>query len=278
MQRILVRDFRLDLTLESGQFFRYYAVNGWYYVHVRNCVLKIKQVDDFLYFEGKHRNGKELGKSFLVKLFRLDEDYKNILNSILVDENMKKAVNECKGLRLMRQDPFECLVSFICSSASNIPKIQKNLHLLSQKYGEPLALGNHIGYTFPEPGSIKSENGVRETGVGYRAPYLYVVSNYINDNDLELIRYKSYEGAKKELVKLPGVGDKVADCVLLFSMDFLNAFPVDTWVKKVMTSLYFKKKVSDDTIREFARDYFGENAGYAQQFLFHWWRTKKDSL
>jgi N-glycosylase/DNA lyase len=185
------------------------------------------------------------------------------------------------GLRLIRQDPWECLMSYVCSSASNIPKIQKNIELMSQCFGKKQRYQDHIFYTFPEIGDIHCKKTLKTCSVGYRDRYLHEINNIVDRNFFTRLRKRSYHDAKDVLMELPGVGPKVADCVCLFSLDHLDAFPVDVWVKRIMTELYGKEMrksyaaINEKNIMLFARDHFGDYAGYAQQYLFHLRRSDK---
>lgn len=270
MPRIEISDFDLQKTIESGQIFRWMFLNGWYFIGYRNSIIKIKQTDSGLEYESKGITKKQV-EEFL----RLDDDYKSIIKQISKDAYVKKAIANNKGLRLLRQDPWECLVSFVCSSASNIPKIQKNLQLISKQSGNYLEFDGNRHATFPDVGELGSENELRDAKTGFRARYLAEISNIVTPNYFKKLSELSYDDAKVELMKLPGVGEKVADCICLFSLDKMEAFPVDVWIKRAMEDGYFEgRKSNHKKIAQFARSYFGKNAGYAQQFLYHQRRTQ----
>ena len=269
MNSLNVKDFRLDYTLECGQIFRYDKVGEYYFVSHRDSLFKVKQVGNKLYY--KNTNNK-----FLKSFFRLDDDYKKAIKNISKDKHIKKAIKSLYGLRIIRQDPWECLISYICSSNSNIPKIKTNLNLISKCFGKKIALDGFGSYTFPNPGELSHSKRLWSCKVGYRADFIKEVNRNINYSELNSLRKKGYDIAKKTLLQLPGVGEKVADCVLLFSLAKSNAFPVDVWVKRVMQELYFKNKnVSNKEMRGFGQEYFGEYAGYANQFLFYYRRLLK---
>lgn len=274
--RINKNEFDLGHTLGCGQVFRYDFYGGWYYIIIRDNVIKIKQDNNKLIFVGNDNNDKKINKNFIKNYFRLNDNYKKIIKNINKDKIINKAIKKYYGLRLVRQDPWECLISYVCSSITKIPIIKKNLDELSKCFGKKIIFDNKVFYSFPNINSVDDKNKIRKCGVGFRCDYLYKINNIIgkNKNYFNKIKKMNYEDAKKELLKLPGVGEKVADCVLLFSLDFLEAFPVDTWVRRFMIKNYFNnKKVGDNKIREFARNYFGEYAGYAQEFLFYYNRT-----
>ena len=264
------RNFDLKHTLECGQLFRYEKKGADYYLAVRDRIIRLKQKGSDLVFEGAP-------KKFVVHYFALDEDYEKIISGLKKDKFVANAIERYKGMRICRQDPWECLISYICSSASNIPKIRKNLNNLAKSFGRKINLGNYVSYSFPTKDEIKSLCTVKSCGCGFRSRYIFETARSINENWLKKLKKMGYEDAKKELVKLPGVGEKVADCVLLFSLGFGEAFPVDVWVKRVMEELYFgNKKTSEKKIREFASKKWGKYAGYAQQFLFHSRRNDKN--
>jgi N-glycosylase/DNA lyase len=267
MKKIKTKNFSLKHTLECGQIFRYDLINGFYYVVAGDNVIKLKQKGDYLFFSS---NSAAVDKTFIKRFFRLDDNYDKIIKEINKDKHINAAIKKHYGLRLIRQEPFECLMSYICSAASNIPKIKKNLDSLAKCFGKKIVYDGREFYPFPR--GFNSLKRIAGCGVGFRKSYIYDTARIINSNKdyFNKLKRLSYEEAKAELKKLPGVADKVADCVLLFSFGFLQAFPVDTWVRKAITQLYFaNKKTSDSKIKEFAALHFGSCAGYAQQFLFY---------
>ncbi|MEM4336493.1 MAG: DNA glycosylase [Candidatus Woesearchaeota archaeon] len=269
MQKIKINNFNLQHTLECGQLFRYTKQNDFYFLVIRDKILKIKQENSILYFKGA-------SKKFIKNYFRLEEDYERIINELKKDVKLSLAIKEYEGLRICRQDPWECLVSYICSSASNIPKIKNNVENLAKNFGNEIKLEDFKTYSFPEPSDITDLCKIKKCGCGFRSKYIFKTAKTVTNEWLESLRNISYQEAKKELMKLPGVGDKVADCVLLFSLGFDEAFPIDVWIKRIMERLYFKgKKTSKKTIREFAVKRFGNNCGYAQEFLFYYGRKNE---
>lgn len=269
MKSIVVEDFDLSHTLECGQFFRYEKIKDFYYVSHMDALFKLRQRDNKLLYENTT-------KQYLISFFRLDEDYKSIIRSISKDVHIKKAIKSLYGLRIIRQNPWECLISYICSSNANIPKIKMNLSLLSKRFGHKMILGDYGSYTFPKPGQLSHLKKIQECKVGYRARFIKQANQQTTYKKLLSVEKQDYHTAKSMLLELHGVGDKIADCVLLFSLDKLNAFPVDVWVQRVMQELYFKnKKVTKTHIREFGQNYFGKYAGYANQFLFYYRRQQK---
>ncbi len=261
--QIITKNFDLKHTLECGQLFRYFEKNGYYYLTVRDKIIKLKQEKHRLFFKG-------CSESFLRNYFSLDEDYKKAIDELKKDKQLSDAIQKYKGMRIVRQDPWECLISYICSAAANIPKIQNNVYNLSKSFGRKIILGNVSSYSFPTKDEIKRLCTIKNCGCGFRSKYIFEASRKVDENWLNSLREMEYEDAKKELTKLPGVGEKIADCVLLFSLGFREAFPVDVWIKRAMEELYFnREKTNEKKIREFAKKKWGKNSGYAQQFLYH---------
>ena len=187
------------------------------------------------------------------------------------DRHVKKAVKKYKGLRLIKQDSWECAISYLCSSAANIPKIQMNVELLSKYFGNPIELDGYKSFTFPEPGKINDLKKIKKAKVGFRAEFVFKANEKLKD--IHSLKNLSYKEAKQKLMKNKGIGEKIADCICLFSLNKNEAFPVDTWVSKVMKELY-KQQGNPKKISEFGREYFGNNAGYAQQYLFYMTRER----
>jgi len=284
-----VLPFNLEHTLECGQLFRWGKMGDCWYGVAKEKVIKIRQNDNALQFQ---IFPNETDTKFIRHYFRLDDDLPHILSQIKKDKVIKKVVSSLYGLRIIRQEPWECLISYICATYKNIPAIKKMLQNLSKRFGKIIKFENHSFYTFPKPSDLAraSLKELRNCGLGFRAGYVLENAKIVEngDFDLEALRKTDYEKAKYELLSLPGVGNKVADCILLFSLDKLEAFPVDVWIKRIVLEFYFKffssefvEKVSEKNslttgeylkISEFGRKYFGAYAGYAQEYLFHWKR------
>lgn len=275
MPKLTVNNFNLVHTLECGQIFRVRKIDNWYYINTRDRFFKVRQVvktqnfASLLEFYG-------ITEDFLIHFFSLDEPLEQILVEINKDKHINEALSRYHGLRLIRQDPWECLISFICSPASNIGKIRSTLDKLSEYFGRRLALNGVESCAFPEPGQINNYAKVKKSGAGFRTRYILEANKngLANASRLEWLKTLPYEQAKNELKKIYGVGDKVANCVLLFSLGFTEAFPVDVWIKKAIQELYFHNQVvSNRVIGDFARNYFGKYAGYAQEYLYYYRRT-----
>lgn len=277
--------FNLDVTLCCGQVFRWDRKGDWWYGVAGNRAFKVRQVNLELEFAN-------VDERFVEDYFGLDDDLQEISVSICKDKHVKKALQEFWGLRVIRQEPWECLASYICATYKSIAAIKNMLFKLSKKFGERIRLDGCDFYVFPTPEKLAkaTESDLKMCGLGYRAKYLLKTSKKIVDEsfDLEGLKNMPYYDAKRKLIDFPGVGLKVADCVLLFSLGKREAFPVDVWVKRVILRHYsahfseeFVEKISShaslsnaeyERLNEFGRNYFGEYAGYAQEYLYHYER------
>jgi N-glycosylase/DNA lyase len=280
--------FNLDVTLCCGQVFRWDKRGDWWYGVVGDRVFKIRQISTKLEFG----NADE---KFVKHYFGLDDDLQKIRDGIGRDDYIRKSLQEFWGLRIVRQDPWECLTSYICATYKNIAAIKQMLLNLSKKFGEKKTLDGYDFYSFPTPEKLAktTESGLAACGLGYRAKHVLETSKkiYKGDFDLEGLRKMPYQQAKNALLGLSGVGLKVADCVLLFSLGRLDAFPVDVWVKRALIKHYtehfpdafVKKLLSQESLsnsayerlNEFGRNYFDEYAGYAQEYLYHYERMQR---
>lgn len=286
--------FNLDYTLESGQVFRWENRGEWWYGVVGGGVLRAKQEGDVL----KCASSSDLIDSrFVRNYFRLDEDLQAVEASILKDDSVRQAVQRFYGLRLIRQDRWECLASFVLATNANIPRIGKMIAEVCSRYGDQLEFEGAEYHAFPKPGPLAQSTiaELRKCGLGYRAPFLKAVAESVTDEkvDFDELDRMGYEDAHKTLLQelpgeklLPGVGPKVADCVLLYSFGKDEAFPIDVWIARAIAKSYpylldrdlrrrfrpdSKTKVSlkdYSKVSKSLRAYFGPYAGYAQQYLF----------
>ncbi|MCW4031705.1 MAG: hypothetical protein NWE80_05005 [Candidatus Bathyarchaeota archaeon] len=282
--------FSLEHTLDCGQLFRWKRLGDWWYGVVKDRVIKIKQSGERLIFQVFPEISNQ---DFIENYLRLDDNLPSILSQIGKDEFMIRAINLFCGLRLSRQEPWECLISYLCATNKNIPAIKKMINSISQQFGKKLTIDGHDFYTFPRPSDLTHacSKDLRNCGLGYRAERVLQTAKIIDYSEyyLESLKRMTYRNAKRELLILPGVGPKVADCVLLFSLEKLEAFPIDVWMKRAVTKFYachfessFIKRISGKssltpkeygTIGSFGREYFGKYAGYAQEYLFHFLRS-----
>ena len=275
---ILVHDYDLAATLDSGQAFRWQKQNdawvgviGKYFVRLTRTQSGIRAwtvapVPDW---------------NFLREFLQTEIELSAVLKTFPDDKPMGNAVAACPGLRLLKQNPWECLASFILSSTKQIIQIRQIIALLCERLGEPIVVppGEPPVFSFPSPEKIArvTEAELRACKMGFRAPGLLAAAREITENrlDLERIRHLPHAEARAELMKLRGVGGKIADCVLLFAYGFDSAFPVDVWIERALQQLYFpRRRASEKRLRHFAATHFGPHAGYAQQYLFHYIRTK----
>lgn len=275
---VIVKDFSLYQTLECGQCFRYYKVDkDDYIVLAKDKMIRIKQERDKL-----HLNcSEEEYHSFWKNYFDLDRDYKSIKDFLSQkDHNLKQAIDDKHGVRILQQDPWEMLISFILSQTKQIPHIQKLIETLSSVYGSPLGSYDNVTYySFPTPKQLTSatEERLRELKVGFRAAYIVdaVMKIKTGNVDLEKLWQMTTDQAREQLKLIKGVGDKIADCVLLFGYNRYDVFPVDVWVKRVVETYYPINAKNMSDIQTFVKNYFGDYAGFAQQYLFYYARENK---
>jgi N-glycosylase/DNA lyase len=266
--------FSLDLTLSCGQVFRWdKKPDGWWYGVVDSRVIKIRQDSTTLTFEGAP-------STFIRHYFSLDADLNAITRSFDRDPFIHNAISACRGLRLICQPAWECLISYICATNSNIPMIKRRIANIAAKFGKPLEFERETYHSFPDHSSLASActPSLSECKLGYRSPYVLETACDITDEKEwhDSIASLPYEQARSELMKLQGVGPKAADCILLFAFQKYEAFPVDVWIRRIMRNHYIKTLNNDtsltgweyDTIRRFARRHFGEFCGYAQEYLY----------
>lgn len=264
----------LDLraTLESGQVFRWRYDQGWYWGVVGRHPYALCQAEGGLRFRTSASRAEALTE--LGEFLRLDDDLDAIYQASASDATLATAMDRYRGLRLLRQDPWECLASFVCSSVSNIPRISRNLQSVAEAYGEPVTLEGRCLYRFPEAARLAqaSEKAILALGLGFRAARLAEIARRVAEGrpDLMPLRQAPYEEAKGALLALPGVGEKVADCVLVFSLDKLEGFPIDRWVRRALVEWYgHGEKARYRDLLDWAQRRWGQRAGYVQQYLFH---------
>jgi len=260
----------IDNSINSGQVFLWQkSKNYWYGIDGQN-ILKINQ-------KGKIKSMQNMKTSFL----RENDDIEKIIKSVSKDKTIKKAVKKYEGLRIFNQDPFQCMISFIISSNSNIQKIKSSLEKISRKFGKKMAIEDQEFFLFPKPEKIAkaSISEIKTCGVGYRAPFIKEAAKMVTEKKInfEYLKNSDYDETKRNLRLIPGIGNKVADCIMLFSLNKLEAFPLDTWMIKILEKYYSKefqietKTITEkqyEILHEKIVDYFGPYCGFAQQFLF----------
>lgn len=264
----ITRPYDLIRTLSCGQAFRW-QVNGRTARGVFDGrMVRLEQRGGVMTVEGLEGSGPA---GLLARYLGLDQPLRSIERELARDRILARILPRTSGIAILRQDPWECLASFIVSAFNNIPKVEMTLVRLSERFGEPLPGGGHA---FPHAVALGDAPiwALRECIVGYRAPYLRAVARLVAAGAFDMAAPTTlpYDDAKRMLLELPGVGEKVADCVLLFAYGKGEAFPVDVWVKRAVERWYFRGAAKTEReIRTFARHRFGELAGYAQQHLFH---------
>ena len=260
----------IDNSINSGQVFLWekcgsdwYGINGQDILKInKNAVIKSIQ------------NSK-------TDFFRKNDNMQEIIKSISKDKTVKEAIKQYEGLRIFKQDPFQCMISFIISSNSNIQKIKNSLEKITRKFGVKVEIQNKEFFLFPKPEKLANASieEIKKCGVGYRAPFIKQAAEMVFSKkiDFKYLEKLDYKEAKKNICLIPGVGNKVADCILLFSLNKLEAFPLDTWMIKILEKYYSNEfKIETKTItqkqyeilHEKIVNYFGPYCGYAQQFLF----------
>ena len=269
-------DFEPKHVFECGQCFRWLREeDGSYTGVVQGKVINVKKENDLIIFDNTN---KEDFENIWFDYFDLGRNYGEIKNQLKVmDEYLEKATEFGKGIRILQQDGWEMLISFIISANNRIPMIQRAINNLSERYGK--FIDEYRGkkyYAFPTPEELSkvSVEDIRACQTGFRDKYIKSVVDYVNENDEDVLSYRKLDTSEciKELVKFNGVGPKVADCIALFGMQKYDTFPVDVWVKRVMEEFYVEDNLSLPKIRKFALDKFGDLAGFAQQYLFYYAR------
>jgi N-glycosylase/DNA lyase len=266
------------ISINSGQVFLWKKYkNSWYGIHGDQVIKFTQSVKgiEFLSFPED--------KSCDQKIFRLDDNIENIVEEISHDSLICRLVRAYPGLRLIRQKPHQCLFSFVCASNTNIPMIRRMLYNLTRKFGKHTKVDGIDFFTFPSAADINraSIDELRACGLGYRTKAIKAAAYAITTGrlDFDLLKKLSYYESKKELLQVYGIGNKIADCVLLFSLEKLDAFPIDVWIARALASHYrwlHKSKFHDkiaphqyEQLSNGARRYFGKYAGYAQQYLYY---------
>ena len=267
-----VSDYDLDATLASGQAFRWQSLGKAWEGVIDGRWIRLRAA--------KNGIAAEVAKpvndwSWLEEYLQLQVALDQMLATFPDDEPMRNAVAALPGLRLLRQNYWECLASFILSATKQLVQIQQMVALLSERHGEPIPSGcGKPVFAFPTIEAIAacSEKELRECKLGFRAPNLLGAARDILDEKIDWKRLPSMTSseAREELMKMRGVGPKIADCVLLFAGGHQEVFPVDVWIERALQRLYFpKRRPSAKRLRKFADTHFGPYAGYAQQYLFH---------
>jgi len=289
--------FNLNYSLECGQVFRWRKIDEYWYRVLGYGAVKVRQIGGYLEYAGS--DGIDW-HSTIQNYFRFDDDLNPILREINRDTFISDAISAYRGLRLLRQDPWECMLSYICATNTNIPQIERIIDNLCRMFGERIIFNGKEFYTFPSAETLARATiaSIRACKAGYRAEFIRATAKTIAEDAslFNKIRSCTYGEAREELLKkfqqhkiFKGIGPKVADCVLLFSLDKLEALPIDVWVLKIITKKYaslFEKEFLDKIkargslsfkdygiVSKAMRGYFGRYAGYAQEYIYHYART-----
>lgn len=261
MKKIQVKDFSLDHTLSCGQVFRWHRHEGFWYGFINRKPVKIRQENDELIYSGKVINRD------IVKYFNLDLDYIKVIKTFPKHRILIMALKKYWGLRIIKQEPFECLISYILSSQNNIKRINKMVNELSFRFGKEMTFEGRKINAFPTLKELSKccRDDFRHCRLGFRDKFLddAIVKLCAKEVKLEKIAKMPYEKAMNELLKIKGVGKKVASCVLLFGFNKYEAFPIDVWIARILRKYFPEKDAS----------YFGKYAGYAQEFLYSYIRN-----
>src|SRR5436190_14693470 len=281
--KISKSDFDLEKTLDSGQVFHWEKDGNGFVGTIGQYAVYAEQEGNLLKvrFGGTPKPAREthpLPKR-IAHYFALDHPLPEICEAFPKDPVMNAARDFCRGLRIIRQPKWECLATFICSSMKQVAHIRQISLALRNCFGERRKIGSRVMSTFPSPQRIAraSENQLRGCKLGYRAKNLRATAQLVTCGKCDLESWSAFPDGdlRNNLCELPGVGVKIANCVMLFAYERLRAFPIDVWIERVLRQRYFprRKKMTAQQLREFSETYFGEHGGYAQQYLFHYART-----
>lgn len=274
------KSFELKDIFECGQCFRWNKQEDGSYTGVfRRNVLNVKSKNNQIIISGICQEDIE---KVCMDYFDLNRNYEEIKSKLSkVDNYMQESIKYGAGIRILNQDLWEMIISFIISANNNIPRIKKIIEKMSKEYGTEIKFRNQTYYTFPTTEQLSRANiqDLRKLGLGFRDKYIYETTKIIKEGKIDLVELqeKDTTSARKELLTLAGVGPKVADCILLFStLKRFDVFPIDVWVRRVMNDLYIhnevEEKVSKKEIKKLAKEKFGDLEGIAQQYLFYWKR------
>lgn len=288
-----LRNFKLKHIFECGQIFRFEeVVENDFIVIAFGRLIEVKEDGNDVII---YNSTKEDFQNIWLKYFDLDRDYSVIKDELSKDVLLKQSIEFGYGVRVLNQDPFEMLLSFIISARNNIPSIKKTVNKISNKWGKEIIYKDKTYYAFPNIEEIKGATleKIQETGASFRSKYIFdTIKNVFNSKsgkgnlktndtneyikyDLDYIKNLDDDECHNALQEFKGVGSKVADCIMLFSMEKTSAFPVDVWVKRAMIHFYGAEDASLSKIRIFGRNKFGKLAGFAQQYLFYYARENK---
>ncbi|MGQ9603932.1 MAG: DNA-3-methyladenine glycosylase family protein [bacterium] len=271
--KILARRFDLDLSMKCGQVFGWDVDAGWYYGFIDSVAVAISQRKESIVFEAE----KPLDPLRISEYFGVTQDFDLILKEITIDEHIARIVKAVGNLRILKQDPWTCLCAFILSSNNRVERIDQVFKTIACRFGVRRSIRGHTLYRWPEPSklALQYSSELRECGAGFRADYIIEAAKAVAGGKLDLVKLGnlSYEQAKARLMEIKGVGEKIADCVLLFAYARYEAFPVDVWIKRAVEEIYFGgHNIPTAKLGKFGRSYFGRYAGYAQEYIYYYAR------
>jgi N-glycosylase/DNA lyase len=286
LTEISASDFDLAITLDSGQVFHWEKIGNGFVGAIADHAVYVEQDRDVLKANKEGGTPPTPGSRELAPpvaelvehYFALDHPLAAICASFPNDPAMSAARHFCRGLRIIRQPKWECLATFICSSMKQVTHIRQISKALRERFGVPRKIDRHVAHTFPSARRLSesSESELRKCALGYRAKNLVATARLVGSGEADLDAWSALSDAdlREKLCALPGVGAKIANCVMLFAYERLRAFPIDVWIERVLREKYFPRrgKATAQRLREFSESYFGEHRGYAQQYLFHYAR------
>ena len=271
-------DINLKDTVTCGQCFRFFVEeDNSYTMILSDRVINIKQDKKNLIIESNNENNLE---NIIKEYFDLNRDYSS-LNKVIIskDKTLKKCINEALGFKILKQEPFEMLISYIISQNNNVSRISSSINYISSKFGTKIIFKDKEYFLFPTYEQLKGIDikTLNEAKVGFRDKYIINALDYIKSGKLDInkINELDTEQALIYLQEIKGIGPKVASCILLFGYSRFDVFPVDTWVKKAMASLYEDINPTQKEISKFAKEKYGEYCGLALQYMYHYMRNIK---
>ena len=266
----------LESTLFSGQVFRWRKRESWYEGVVSGQIVRLREVEGGIAFLTT-LDDEDFMASQLRDYFSLGFDLSDVHSTLSRDSYLREIIGRYRGMRVLRQDPWETTLSFLCAQNSNVQRITRNVEDMCRSFGRAMSFGEHARHAYPSPEALAGagEQALRDLGLGYRARYVVSAAEKVARGEIDLmaLRDVSYDDALSALLTLDGVGDKVANCIMLFCMDKPQAFPVDTHILQVLRERYPNARGVNTSdirhVRAWAQEYFAPFAGYANHYLFH---------
>lgn len=279
MNKLKLVNYNLEWTLLGGQSFSWDFIDGYYYGFTNSSAIKCRLDEEYLLWQTYPEKNDE---EFIKRYFRLDVDYETILSRINKDIYTANAIKQYPNLRLLSQDFEQTLLSFILSANNNIKSIRKSIRILNEMYGKRINIDGKEMYLFPRTANIAeaSLDNLLKSKIGFRANYLKKAAEHLQHSNLpKRILSFSEKEARESMMEIKGVGNKISDCVLTFSLGFDNVTPIDVWVKRIVTQFYgLDPKMKYEEIRKWLDDYFEGYTSWAGQFLFEYIRNLRPQI